>query len=534
MNKVVIIDDDFIIRRGLTRTIPWEQNGFTLVGSAGDGEEGLKLIAEVHPDVVVTDIRMPFMDGFQLTEAVKQQYPEIKIIMLTSFDEFELAHRALKLKVFDYLLKPVDGQQLLDAAKRAQVELQYELEMKQKAIEGMPLLRQRFLEKIIKKSLPESEIRSHCEYLNLKLPPTANYSVILITADDYSYPEYQNRFGKEMLKYCILNVAEETMLANYEGLVFDSEDNEIVVLYYTDDTQEQMEEIAIQIAETIRVNVLTYLKTTVTVGIGFIYANPQHICRSYRDAKAALEFRHIIGTNRVLTFGDTGLAPTNPEEIILGGLEKELVLKVKLGLEKEAHDMLEQIEKRVIEYKFVSLAQVRLLAIQISLLLFKEMEELIERQESLKENRDTLNAYYHELERYPTIQDIFDSIRQLIVRFLSLANRQREIQTKSIVMKAMDFMEQHFATEGLSLQDIARVVHVSPTYLSILFKKEKNITFSDYLLKVRMTSAIELLRMSDLKSYEIADQVGYSNPQYFSQCFRKYTGYSPSDYRSSV
>ncbi|WP_282936530.1 response regulator [Paenibacillus sp. RC67] len=532
MMKVVIVDDDSIIRKGLSRTVPWEQNGFTLVGSARDGEEALSLIAEVRPNLLLTDIRMPFMDGFQLTEVVKEKFPEMKIIMLTSFDEFELAHRALKLKVFDYLLKPVDTQHLLDTAKRAMAELEYENEMKRKVVEGMPLLRQRFLEKLIKENLSADDIRSHSDFLNFRLP-RARYVVILLTADDYSYPDYQNRLGKEMLKYCILNVAEE-MLRDYEGVVFDSEDGEIVIIYCGEGEQDLIEQNTLQIAETIRGNVEKYLKTTVTVGIGFIYDHPGDISRSYRDAKAAIEFRHMIGKNRVLTVGDTGLPPTCSTEIILNGLESELVMKVKLGLHKEAHAILDGIEQKVLEIKFVSLVQVRLIGIEISLLMFKELEEIVKRNERFKDSMESFYTYYNELERFQTVQDIFDSIRQLTNRFIDITNLQREIQTKSIVHKAIEYIENNYGTEGLSLQEVARFVHISPTYLSILFKKEKNITFSDFLLQVRMKAATELLRMSGLKSYEVAEKVGYSNPQYFSQCFKKYTGFSPTDYKNNV
>ncbi|MBP1963382.1 response regulator [Paenibacillus aceris] len=530
--KVVIVDDDSIIRKGLSRTVPWEQNGFTLVGLARDGEEALSLIAEVRPNLLITDIRMPFMDGFQLTEAVKENYPDIKIIMLTSFDEFELAHRALKLKVFDYLLKPVDSQLLLDTAKRSMAELAYENEMKRKVVEGMPLLRQRFLEKLIKNNLSEEEIRSQSEFFNFTMP-RSKYVVILLTADDYSYPDYQNRFGKEMLKFCILNVAEETVLSDNEGIVFESEKDEIVIIYNADGEQDLIVQKTLQIAETIRVNVEKYLKTTVTVGIGFIYDKPSDVSRSYRDAKAAIEFRHMIGTNRVLTVGDTGLPPTSSTEIILNELENEFVMKVKLGLEKEAHAVLNDIEQRLLEIKFVSLAQVRLIGIEISLLLFKELEEIAKRNVKFKEGLESVYTYYNELERFQTVQDIFASIRHLTARFLDIANRQREIQTQSMVHKAIDYIESHYATEGLSLQEVARYVHISPTYLSILFKKEKSITFSDFLLQTRMKAAIEMLRMSGLKSYEVAEKVGYSNPQYFSQCFKKYTGFSPTDYKNN-
>jgi len=535
MYRIVIVDDDSIILKGLTRNIPWEQHGFELVGSARDGEEALSIIPDKRPHLIVTDIRMPFLDGFGLTEAVKEKYPEIKIIMLTSFDEFELAKKALQLKVFDYMLKPVDNQTLLETAKRAIMELEYENEMKRKVIEGMPLLRQRFFEQLIKGNLSEDEICSGSEFLKMHLPE-AKYVVLLLKADDYSYPDYQNRFGQEMLKYCILNAAEEIVRNEYDGIVFDSQDDEVVIVYYEDGESDLIEQKMIHIAENIRQKIEEFLKTTVTVGIGFIYDNRRDISLSYRDAKSAIEFRHMIGTNRVLTIGDTGLPPSSSTQIKLNGLEKELVMNVKLGLEKEASSILDEIEHILLKIKFVSLSQLRLLGVEITLLLFKEFEEWTSRQEKHKETEEVVDFYtfYSRLERYQTNQEVFAAIRQLTKQLSDIANHQRERQMKSNIHIAIDYMDKNYMEEGLSLLDVAGFVHISPTYLSILFKKEKNITFSDYLLQLRMKAAVELLRMSDLKTYEVAEKVGYSNPQYFSQCFKKYTGFSPTDYKNNA
>ncbi|TDF91021.1 response regulator [Paenibacillus piri] len=532
MYKVIIIDDDSIIRKGLTLSIPWEQHGFGFVTSARDGEEGLKLVEELQPHLIITDIRMPFMDGFELANAVKARFPEIKIIMLTSYDEFEFAKRALQLKVFDYLMKPVDNQVLVDTAKRAIAELEYEKEIEQKVIEGLPLLRQRFFEQWIKGKLSDQEIYAASELLKLHLPDS-RYVTIVLRADDYCYSEYENRFGQEMLKYCILNAAEEIIRTEYRGLVFDSQDDEVVIVYYDDADKSEIEHKAFEAAENIRTNIEKYLKTTVTAGIGFVYDNRHDVCLSYRDAKSAVEFRHMLGTNRVLMIGDTGLPPADSTQIELSGMEKELVLKVRLGLEKEAITILGNIEAMIMNIRFVSLSQVRLLGVEITLLLFKELEEWAVRHGALRESGEAIDfyTYYSKLQRLQTVQEIFQKIRELTVHLVEVSSSYREHQMKSKIHQAIAFMETNYAKEGLSLQDVAGSIYISPTYLSILFKKEKNISFGDYLLKLRMKAAVELLRMSDLKTYEIAEKVGYSNPQYFSSCFKKFTGYSPTEYK---
>ncbi|NHN29120.1 response regulator [Paenibacillus agricola] len=522
MYKVAIIDDEVIIIRGLSKNIDWHGNGFELVGSASDGEEGLKLIAEQRPQLIITDIRMPFVDGFELTEQVVKAYPETKIVMLTSYDDFEFAKRALQLKVFDYLLKPVDSDKLLETAKRAMKELEYESVMRQKVVEGMPLLKQRFLEKLVDGKLSLLEISSGSDFLGINLA-ASHYAVILLKADDYSYPEYQNRFGKEVLKYCVLNVAEETLASLGNGLVFNSFEDEVVLILCAESGQMEAEQQAYEIAEKIRGNVEKYLKTTVTAGIGFAYGPASEIAFSYQGARSALEFRHILGTNRVLTVADTGDAP-HKEAVELNDLEKELALKVKLGLEREALVILSSMEQSIIESQSVSLSRMRLIGVEVTVWLYKELE-------GQAKQLDDFYAVYTKQQQMQTVYEIFASIRQLVIQLIAIVNDQRDHQVKRFIHRAVAYMELHYDQEGLSLQDVSNIVHISPTYLSIIFKKEKNINFSDFLYQLRMNKAMELLRMSDLKSYEVAEKVGYRNPQYFSVCFKKFTGISPSEFK---
>lgn len=299
MYKVIIIDDDCIIRKGLMKLIPWNEHGFDLVGSSDNGKAGLELIRTLQPHLIITDIRMPFMNGLELTEIVKKEYPQTKIIMLTSYDDFEFAKQALKLKVFEYLLKPFDNETILKAATSAMNELSYEYRMSQKVTEALPILRQKFLEKLIKGKLSEVEIRSGAELLELALPD-ASYATIVLKADDYSYPDYQNRFGKEMLKYCVLNVAEETLGSKGQGILFDSVEDEVVLICFINENEEQAKEKWFVLAESIRRNIENCLKTTITAAIGDVYRTYEGISHSYKDAQAALEFRHIMGTNRVI------------------------------------------------------------------------------------------------------------------------------------------------------------------------------------------------------------------------------------------
>lgn len=523
MLKLIIIDDDGLIRRGLSHTIRWEELNIELAGTAADGERGLELIEKTEPHIIIADIRMPIMDGLALTGIVKSRYPEMKIILMTGYDELEFAKEALKMKVFDYLLKPVDNQNLLDAVQRAAAEWHHDHQLKLKLLEGIPLLKHRFFERLIRGKLSEEELSIQARMLDLNFDYDF-YMTVILKADDYAADHSSHRFGREMLKYCIENVAHEIITREQAGFVFESIDDEIIVLFAWKGPDEHLQSRAFDLTEEIRASVEQYLKTTVTAGMGFLYGQLASVTKSYSDAKSALEIRHIIGKNQVISIHDTGL-PLSPQSVDILDLEKTLTLKVKLGLEKDAEQVLEQIEAKLLSTRSITLQQVKLKALETAVLIYADadLRELV--------HEDDFNRLTELIHRKQTVREVFAEIRQMASLLANAMNASRESQQKEIVKQAMDFIEQNYMRERLSLQDVADEVHISPTYLSYIFKKEQNINFSDYLLETRMKVAMELLRMKDLKSYEVAELVGYSNAQYFSTCFKKYTGCSPSAFK---
>ncbi|QNK58880.1 hypothetical protein [Paenibacillus sp. PAMC21692] len=248
-----------------------------------------------------------------------------------------------------------------------------------------------------------------------------------------------------------------------------SHDDEIVIIYFETEEKDLIQQKMIQIAENMRQKIEKYLKTTVSIGIGFIYDSCRDISLSYRDAKSTFEFRHMIGKNRVLISGDTGLPPSSFAKTKLHGLEKEFAMNVKLGLENKAFSILDEIQQMLLEMKYVTLSQLRLIGVEITLPLFKEFEEWISDSEMLVAESGEVTDFYlfnQNVERYQTNDELFSALRRLTKHFVDIANHQRERQMKSNIHTAMDYMEKNFMVEGLSLLDVAGYVHISPTYLS--------------------------------------------------------------------
>lgn len=527
MYRVMIVDDDSIIRRGLSRNVAWNDYGFQLVGTAGDGEEGVRLFLQSRPEIVISDIKMPFLDGLDLSRRLLEESPETKIILLTGYEEFDYAKQALELKVFDYILKPIDFGILIQTVQRAAAVLDNERKVKWQIQESRPLLKQRFLTRLIYgKHQSEQELLDEAAFLELELQKEW-FITVLIKLDDYQNPKvFSGVVEQEIAKIKLANLCRENL--EHAAEVLDLGGDELVLIFFSNLKPGQTTQDVLEWSESLLARANEDLLLSVTIGIGSVRPSLLEIADSFREARSAASFRHIFGKNQVLTIGDTGI-PNAGEPVDLPEIQEELGLKVKLGLTGDAVVILDDIEAGLLRRKFIPLSTAQLIGVQLAILLSKEAQDW--EGEDIREKKSLFFERCRLIQEGQTIQEIFTELRRLATEISETINRRRETMQESIVGQAIHFMEEHYCQEGLSLSDVARAVHVSPVYLSIMFKKERNINFSGFLTEVRMKKAMELLRSSDLKSYEVSEQVGYSNPQYFSVCFKKYSGSSPSDFK---
>ncbi|RBW69721.1 response regulator [Bacillus taeanensis] len=520
MYKIAIIDDDRIIRRGLSNIFSQENYGFQLVGTASDGERGLELIEEQRPQIVISDINMPFMNGLEMARIVKEKYPEIKVILLTGYEDFKYAQEAIKVRAFDYILKPIDSDALVAKVKLAADEWEKEQKKDKQIQEGMPLLHAQFFKKLIYNGIEPNRVKKEMTDLGIKLNGS-KFAVLLIKVDDL-----QQLNGKNY-KEAVQRICSNVFKNKIEGIVFEWDGDELAaVLPFSQQLIENNEGIH-DIAEQIRFHVKNHLNTTVTIAVGNVYQSLTGIVLSYQSARTAMDLRHMIGKDTVFSIKNFTF-PMQVNSMNLNELEEELVEKVTLGLSHEVLTVLEEMNNQLIDQKFIRLHEIRLMAIRIVVLLFHETEKWTKQFE---ESNLDLTSSYNKMMQMQTVEEIFNEISDIAVRLASYANTQRKSKEPTLVEKAMKYIEENYDQEGLSLQQVAREVHVSAAYLSNIFKVEKGINFGDFLLKTRMKKAMELLRDKNMKAYEVAEMVGYSNPQYFSVCFKKYTNYSPVDFK---
>ena len=534
MHRILIIDDDRIIRRGLAKIIPWEQYGFQLVGEAADGEQGLNLIEAEYPTIVISDIKMPFMDGLELAQIVKERYPLIKLILLTGYTDFSYAQQAVKAHVFDYLLKPVDKENLLEKVRNAASEWDAENRVQQKINAANPFFRREFLKKLMEGNGEETELRQDAMSLGIDLTGQT-FIAFLIKIDEYhqdsmkmaDFVERQKAF-----KFCVVNMCEEVTHSQRTGGVVELEQDELVLLYSSNETVQVAEKNGRYLVEQIQKLVHKYLKTTVTIVFGGVHQGILGLRLSYQESRSLLDFRHFIGKDKIYSLSDIKLSSQQDMSLQTEDKVNELVQKVKLGLAQDAFLVIDDLEQVMIQEKQMSLYHVRLLSVWLVISLFRGSAEWASDWEHVQ--RKNMSLYYIRINEMQTISEILTLIRSVVGDLAEFMAGKRESHRGGVIGEAVKYMEKHYVKQGLSLQDVASHIHINPVYLSTLFKQEKKITFSDFLLQVRMQKAMELLRNQDMKCYEVADMVGYNTPEYFSVCFKKHTGLSPIEFKNRL
>ena len=512
MNKVIIVEDDRIIRRSLSMA-PWKEHGFLLAGEAADGESALDLIEKEQPQVVISDISMPFMNGLDMARSIKETSPHTKVIFLTGFEDFKYAQEAVQLKAFDYLLKPVKIDDLIEKVKNAAEECNREIANERRFVESLPLLQQRFLQKLANQDgASVVDIEKELADLGIQLEGPF-YNVLLLNV-------------KEDDKARVTEIISETLSTNGNGFLINGEMNELVILLSLDVDDDGREK---ELAEAILQQLKAQLDNCATITIGRTYRNLFEIGTSFVESRLAMDMKHIMGTSRVYSIDDT--IPSMMQNVnLVGELNEEFNNQVRLELPAKVKETLERLSGAITENKSIPLSEIKLLGLKYSTSLYYQ----IKKWKKGEEESLSITVLFDHILQLDSLQEMMRTLHGLADEWADSMDKEKNLNHHSLVDNAMAYMKENFHDLTLTQQKVADKVFVSAPYLSNLFKHEKGLNFGDYLLELRITKAMELLRDQDAKVYKVAESVGYSNPQYFSVCFKKYTGQTPGEYRKSV
>jgi len=538
--KVLLVDDEADVREGLVQEIDWEQCGFTVVGTAENGKEAMELADRLEPDIVITDISMPFKNGLQLSEWLREHYPLVKIVILTGYDEFDYARQALQLSVDDYLLKPFSADSFTELLLQMKRKLEEEVaeredvrKLKEHYRTSLPLLRESFLASLLTRRLPRTRIEEKTRNYGLSLHGT-QYAVSVIAL---SFPEeagqereddsLRHSGDMDLMLHAILNIAREVWELHSLGSAFIYQDS-IALLAVNGNNVEPVWRAKMQEAlDTILKSVVHYLKLPVTIGAGSIVADIADINYSFDAALRALDYRLVLGSDKVIYINDVEKQASY--KLRFDELKQQsLTRSLKVGTTAELEETVELIFHELLEGTHAySDIQVYLLEVITALLRTAKEADI-----DLDELFGAGYQLHAEIFKFSGISEAKRWFLELCQLMMKQISSKRQHAYKDIVEKAVAYTREHYSDTEISIQRLCVHLHISAGYFSGVFKKEVKMTFVQYLMHIRMEAAKELLRSTELKAFEIAERVGFADPNYFSFCFKKYAGISPKEYRS--
>ena len=532
--KVFLVEDEMVIRNGIVKSINWEKEGYRLVGEASDGELAYPMILKEKPDILLTDIKMPFMDGLELSRLVKQELPDTKILIFSGYDEFEYAKEAIRIGVTEYLLKPVSSEQLLEVMRRIskpieqdreerEILRQYQEDMK----ENVERERQNFFSHVIRGEVSIGEAVKNGKKYGMDLS-AGFYSIILFKI--FSTPE-ENIVSEHIWKICekIETKVDEIPYAYYFQRGIDG-----WVFLLTAESKEQMEERQKNLCDCLAEIMKNERKVEYFGGIGKPVERIRNLGQSFRDAERIFAERFTRQSNQFLSgFEKMDVYKDDEFQIKdLGdvGKSREMIEKfLNNGTKEELEEFMDTYFIRMKEDKLQSTLMRQYIIMDIYIVIMSFCEKI-----------DAVNHdYQQETEKLKsTIQNMnsVSEIRSYITYMLNQAIELRDSISKKryadIIKAAEKMISEHYMSEEISLNSVADSVGMSPSYFSSVFSKESGKTFVEFLTETRMEKAKELLMCSALKTSEIGYEVGYKDPHYFSYIFKKTQGCSPKDYRA--
>ncbi|WP_459967577.1 response regulator [Paenibacillus sp. JCM 10914] len=539
---MLLVDDEADVREGLVQEIDWESCGFAVIGTAENGREASDLAERLEPDVVITDISMPFLDGLQLAAWIREHQPLCKIVILTGYDEFDYARQAITLSVDEYLLKPFSADSFTDLLRRIKDRMDTELveredirHLKEHYRTSLPLLRESFLASLLTRKLPRTIIEEKMRKYGLTLGGGCYLTAVIavypsaLLDEEASGSSLRDSGDLDLMLHAILNIAKDSLGSLSLGSAFIYQDN-IVLLFMNQDgaAAAWLEHVQVTLNRLLK-NIHHYLKLFVTIGVGSRVRDLSELKLSYQDALLALDYRLVLGAEKVIYIDD--VEQPRQEGIRLDELkEQTLIRSLKLGTEEELTNSISRIFDELIGIS-CTIHEVQIYLLEVVTTVLRTAKESGIELEDLFGPGFQLHAEIFKFSGIPEAKagllDIGLMIRRQIVS-------TRQHTYKDIVAKAISYTRENYGQPELTLQKLCAHLHISAGYFSGVFKRETKMTYGQYVMQIRMEMAKELLRSSDLKAFEIAERVGYADPNYFSFCFKKQAGISPKEYRAQM
>lgn len=521
--KAFLVEDEIVTREGIRDNVDWRAAGFAFCGEAPDGEVALPLIEAARPDLLITDIKMPFMDGLQLSKLVRERLPATKIIVLSGHDEFHYAQEAIKLGVTEYLLKPVGVKELHQMLDRVAAQLTQERkqlddwqQLKDQVESTLTMQRERFLLRLLTGSVALVDALEQGRQVGLDIVAVC-FQVIVVQIDPQQHGATLDYAAYEPMRQTVGRLIQ----VDADVLLLHKDLDELVLVLKGESTPALAQKSS-NLAMRIAAATTNAPDCRVHIGIGAAQQRIGDLHLSYTGA--LIQLQHALQQDLQLAASQE----TDGAELLR--LDKAVLEShLRFGVEEEFGAVFEHyigpLDRSVRHSYLIQ----HYILIDVVLLAARFVHQLGGNVEQVLPELSTVATLAHQVDG---IEPLRAATQTICARILAFRDGHAGNHNLDIIQRAQTYIGQHYGDPELSLNRVAAHVHLNPSHFSAVFSSEAGETFKEYLTRLRIDEAKALLRTTAHSTAEICYQVGYNDPHYFGVAFKKATGVSPRQFRS--
>lgn len=530
MLKVMVVDDEALVRIGIKSCIDWEKQQFDFVGEAEDGLQALALMERSHPDIVMTDIMMPNMDGLQLIETINRRYPRIKVIVLSCLNDMDTVKKAIKLGAEDYILKlSMKPQNLLEVLLRTKAVIEEETRRKAEKVNletvfhsNRQMIKNGLYAKWIEGSLSHQAFLKEYSLIDVQ-PDFPPYLVVCCTIDDWQNAPLQSRIrDRHLLSSSFVNICMESLKDFTGGEVAELEEGAYLILLqspYPDRVPDQLT----RFFHKMNLSLKRYLNISVSFAVSGLTTSLEKVPVLYAQARDSAEYRFYKGKESII-FADS-LTTFKDRDIIMPADEEKLLTQYIYSHDREG-------VTRILNQLFQTLAAsashhpIRVKTALLNIL-YSFQKVLAPYEEQLPPAFGAANLKFTQLIlNADTLANLQELTLEYVEHYFMSLPAASGLQTRPEIKNIKRYVHENIE-QAISLEDAAKYANMSRSYFSYIFKSEVGESFTNFVNRTKMEKARELIAMNNLKVYEAAERVGIKDEAYFSKVFKKYIGVSP-------
>jgi two-component system response regulator YesN len=528
--KVVIVDDEYYARNLLRNCIKWNEIGIIIEGEAESALEAIDLIEKLKPDILFVDINMSIINGIELSKIVTERYPNIKIIVLTGYEKFEYAKRCVKIGIEDILTKPIIPSEIMESILRVKEKIKIERDnknqlesLREQLLESMPYARERFLNELIQKGNDSDKSINKLKYFGIKFKHNS-YQVAVVDIESKSGFIESDKEADQLIKLKYFNYIENLSKENEFINVFFDTSQRIVLLNSNKDIK------LTQYCDKVKSGLNNLFNCVATFGIGNVHEDIKNIHLSFKQAIQALKYKIYVGKNQVISYEEINVSGNKNANFSFENLN-DLHFYIKAGMKYEALAFIDlQFDGIKLKQDF-NIDSVRVIAINTLFCIVNVLNEMeISQMEIFGETENPFEKVFN----ISSLETTMIFLKDILSKSIFIINEKRNEKEINLIESIQNYLNENMKEYELSLQKVGDVFFINQSYLSRLFKQKTGVNFVEYLTKIRIQKAIELLKNSNMKIYEIAEQVGIIDPHYLGICFKKVTGSSMSEYKKKL